>query len=96
VSLVLCLSRHTSVSHSVVSGPPVVHCGSSASPQKSAGGFVRKSITKIVSDSERMRNTPIYVCAKLPFLVDIQQNVGELVLSIISCSSKIILENTLN
>jgi hypothetical protein len=43
-----------------------------------------------------MRNTPIYVCAKLPYLVDIHQNVGEIVLSIISCSSKINLENTLN
>jgi hypothetical protein len=33
---------------------------------------------------------------KLPLLVDLQQKVGELVLSIISCPTVIILENTLN
>jgi hypothetical protein len=33
---------------------------------------------------------------KLPLLVDLQQKVGELVLSITSCLSIIILENTLN
>jgi hypothetical protein len=33
---------------------------------------------------------------KLPLLVDLQQKVGELVLSIIYCPSTIILENTLN
>jgi hypothetical protein len=33
---------------------------------------------------------------KLPLLVDLQQEVGELVLSIISCPSIIILENILN
>jgi hypothetical protein len=33
---------------------------------------------------------------KLPFLADLQQKVGELVLSITSCTSIIILENTLN
>jgi hypothetical protein len=33
---------------------------------------------------------------KLPLLVDIQQEVGELVLSMTSCHSIIILENTLN
>jgi hypothetical protein len=32
---------------------------------------------------------------KLPFLVDLQQKAGELVLSITSCPSVIILENTL-
>jgi hypothetical protein len=33
---------------------------------------------------------------KLPFLVDLQQKVGELVISITSCPTGIILENTLN
>jgi hypothetical protein len=33
---------------------------------------------------------------KLPLLVDLQQKVGKLVLSITSCASVIILENTLN
>jgi len=33
---------------------------------------------------------------KVPLLVDLQQKVGELVLSITSCPSIIILENTLN
>jgi hypothetical protein len=33
---------------------------------------------------------------KLPLLVDLQQKVGELVISITSCPSIIILENTLN
>jgi hypothetical protein len=33
---------------------------------------------------------------KLPFELDLQQKVGEVVLSITSCHSVIILENTLN
>jgi hypothetical protein len=33
---------------------------------------------------------------KLPLLVDLQQKIGELVISITSCSSIIILENILN
>jgi hypothetical protein len=33
---------------------------------------------------------------KLPFYVDLQQKVRELVLSITSCPSLIVLENTLN
>jgi hypothetical protein len=45
---------------------------------------------------ERMKNTPTHVCAKLPLSVDLQQKVGELVLSVTSCPSIIILENALN
>jgi hypothetical protein len=38
-------------------------------------GFGRKIITKIVSDSERMKNTPIEVCVKVFLLVDVEQKV---------------------
>jgi hypothetical protein len=63
---------------------------------RSAGGFGRKNVAKIVSETERMKNTPIHVCAKTAFLDDLQQKVSELVPFTISCPSKIILENTLN
>jgi hypothetical protein len=58
------------------------------------GGFGRKGIAKFVSGTKRMKNTPIQVSAKTALLVDLQQKVCELVLSITSCSSIIILENT--
>jgi hypothetical protein len=48
---------------------------------ESAGGFGRKSIVKIVSDTERMKNTPIHVCAFVGWPPS---------------SSIIILKNTLN
>jgi hypothetical protein len=35
--------------------------------------FERKIIAKIVSDTERMKNKPIQVCAKLPLLADLQK-----------------------
>jgi hypothetical protein len=54
-----------------------------------------KSIVKIVSDTERIKNTPIQVCKKLHLLVD-QQKVEELVLSATSSPSIILVENTLN
>jgi hypothetical protein len=44
---------------------------------------------------EWKRHSYMYVL-KLPSLVDLQQKVGKLVLSITSCSSIITLENTLN
>jgi hypothetical protein len=59
--------------------------------RRSAGCFGRKRIAKIISDTEQMKNTQ-----KLPLLVDLQQKVGVLVLSITSSSSVIILENTLH
>jgi hypothetical protein len=34
----------------------------------SAGGFGRKTLAKIVTDNERMKNTPIHVCAKTVFV----------------------------
>jgi hypothetical protein len=36
------------------------------------------------------------VCAKLSLLIDLQQKVGKLVLSITACPTIIILENNLN
>jgi hypothetical protein len=38
-------------------------CFSNCGPRQSAGGFGRISIAKIVSDTERMKNTPVYACA---------------------------------
>jgi hypothetical protein len=58
------------------------------------GGFGRKIIAKILSNTERMENTAIHVCGETALSVDLQQKVGELVLSI-TCPSIIILENTL-
>jgi hypothetical protein len=34
----------------------------------SAGGFRRKSIAKIISNIEQMKNAPIAVCAKTAFV----------------------------
>jgi hypothetical protein len=61
-----------------------------------AGSFGRKSIEKIVPDTERMKNTPTHICAKTALLFDLQQKVGESVHSINSCPTIIILENALN
>jgi hypothetical protein len=71
----------------------VVRGGSPRGPRQSAGDFGRESKAKIVSDTERMKNTPIRVCDKTTF---VQQKVGALILSITSCLSIIILENSLN
>jgi hypothetical protein len=46
------------------------------------GGFEKKGVAKIVSDTERMKNTPTHVSAKSTLLVDHQQKEGELVLSL--------------
>jgi hypothetical protein len=53
------------------------------------GYFGRKSLVKIVSDTKRMKNTPI----QLPLLRNLQQKVGESVPSITDRSTLIILEN---
>jgi hypothetical protein len=69
----------------------LIQCFSKCGPRL----FRKKIITKIVSVTEGMINTPIQVCAKkLPLVVDLQQKVGKLVLSITACPSVIILENT--
>jgi hypothetical protein len=80
----LCNDYNT-VSQTVVHKPPVIHDSLTGGPQQSAGTFGRKSIAKIVSDTEQMK-IPVhpYLCLlKLPLLVDLQQKV--LVLSITSC-----------
>jgi hypothetical protein len=48
----------------------------------------------MLSDTGRMKNTPIHVCART-LLGELKQKAGELLLSITSCPSIIILENTL-
>jgi hypothetical protein len=53
-----------SVSQTVVREPHVVCGGSPGGPRRSADGFGIKSIAKIVSDTERMKNTHKHVCAK--------------------------------
>jgi hypothetical protein len=61
------------------------------------GGFGKKgNIAKIVSDTWRMTRNPYTFVLKLTMLDDPQQKVGELILSITSCHSIIVLENTLN
>jgi hypothetical protein len=60
-------------------------------PRRFAGGFGRKSVSKIVSDTGRMKNTPIHVCAKTSFVGGPSIESGP-VLCINSCSSVIILE----
>jgi hypothetical protein len=42
--------------------------GSPGGPRRSAVGFGRKKHCKIVSESWRMKNTPIHVCAKTAFV----------------------------
>jgi hypothetical protein len=37
-------------------------------PRQSAASFGRKSVAKIVSDTEQVKNTPIHVCAKTAFV----------------------------
>jgi hypothetical protein len=65
-------------------------------------GFGRRSFAKTVSDTERMKTTPIYVaafscrCHEAAFSADLQQKAGELVLSITSCPPVTILESNLN
>jgi hypothetical protein len=53
--------------------------------------YRKKTHSKIVSDTEGMKNTPIHICAKTAFVSHLQQKVGKLVLSITSCISFIIL-----
>jgi hypothetical protein len=74
----------------------VVCSGSLHGSRRATGGFRRKCIVKIVSDIGRMRNTPVHVCANTAILVHLQKKLGELFIFITSCSSIIILENTLN
>jgi hypothetical protein len=75
------------------------NCGpwTTGGPLLSEVGFERKSVEKIVSGTERMKNT--HTCTSvlnLPLLVDLQHKVGALALSVSYCSTIIILENILN
>jgi hypothetical protein len=67
---------------------------SAAIHQWSAGDF-GKITAKIASDTERMKINSHMPVLKLPLLVDLQQKLGEQVLSLISWSSIILLENVL-
>jgi hypothetical protein len=44
------------------------NCGPRRFARWSAGGYERKRIAIIVSDTERMKNTPIHVCTKTAFV----------------------------
>jgi hypothetical protein len=72
-----------SVYQTVFHGPPEVRGGHQAVSDESTA--------IIVSDTERMNNTPTHVVLKLPLSADLQQKVGELLISITYCPSVIIL-----
>jgi hypothetical protein len=55
---------------------PVRHCFSNCGLRRLAGFFGRKSVVKIVADTEQMKNAPIRVCAKTAFVGDLQQKEG--------------------
>jgi hypothetical protein len=57
--------------------------------------FKKKALQKLYQ-TQRIKIHPNLSVLKLPLLLDLQQKVCELVLSITSCPSIIILENTLN
>jgi hypothetical protein len=59
----------------VIHEQPVVSGGPQAASEE-------KTLSKVVTDTEHMKNTSRHVL-KLPVLVDLQQKVGELVLSIL-------------
>jgi hypothetical protein len=61
---------------------------------KSPGGFGKKELQKLYQTLNDLKIHSNMSVPKLPLLVDLQQKVGELVLSI-TCSAIIILENAL-
>jgi hypothetical protein len=66
-------------------------CFSECGPRLSASGFRKKNTLKLYQTLKE------YISAlKLSFLVDLQQKVGDLFLSVTSCPSIIISENSLN
>jgi hypothetical protein len=60
------------------------------------GGYGRKSVETYIKYTQRIKNTSIYVLKKPPLLVDFQQKIGKLLISITSCLAITILENALN
>jgi hypothetical protein len=57
-----------SVSQTLIRGLSVVQGGSPGGTLLSAGSLKRKVIPEILSDTERMKNTPTHVCAKTTFV----------------------------
>jgi hypothetical protein len=55
-----------------------------------------KALQKLYRTLNERKIHPYMSVLKLPLFVDLQQKIGELVLSTISCPTIIILENTLN
>jgi hypothetical protein len=45
-----------------------MQCITTCGPRRSTGDFGRRTISKIVSETEKMKNTPIHVCAKTAFI----------------------------
>jgi hypothetical protein len=56
------------VTYSSVRQQTMNRCFSNCGPRRPAGGFGTNSNAKIVSGTEQMKNTPIYVCAKTTFV----------------------------
>jgi hypothetical protein len=65
-------------------------------PSRSTGGFGRKNIAKMCQALNERKIHPYMSVLKMHLLLDLQQKVGELVISITSCLPIIILENTLD
>jgi len=70
----------SSVSQTVVRG------GSPSGPQAVSE---EKALQKLYQTLNELKNTPYMSVLKLPLLVDLQQKVGELVISITSCPSSL-------
>jgi hypothetical protein len=71
-------------------------CGPWLFDRRSAGGFERKALQELYQTLNERKIHPYMSVKKLPLLDNLQQKVGELVLSINFCPSVIILDNTLN
>jgi hypothetical protein len=70
----LCITLRQNSSSSADQRQGFSNCG----PQRSAGGFGGKSIAKIVSDTEPMKNTPIHVCDKTAFIGSPSAKIGRI------------------
>jgi hypothetical protein len=81
------LTRFMAVSHTLVHGPPVI-----AAVRRR---FRKSRALQTFYQTTNEKLHP-YMSAKLPLLVDLQQKVGELALSISLCTTVFILENTLS
>jgi hypothetical protein len=77
----------------VVRGPPVVLGGSPGGPHSV---WEENALQKLYQWLNKLKLYPYMSVLKLLLLVNLQQKVGELVLSVTYCPSNIILANTLN